>query len=247
MIQPVTRPAMNLVLFEPGELDQPLPRTDARARHVLEVLRRQTGQSFDAGVVDGDIGTATIVAQSDDSLRLSFAPVRTPAPLPAITLLIGMARPQTARDLLRDAATMGVRAMHFVATERSDRSYAQSSLWTSGEWRRQLLIGAAQAFDTRLPEVTWSSTLGKELSNRTAQPGTRVALDNYEASTRLVTVASTAPDAHVTLAIGPERGWGPKDRDQLRDHGYTLAHLGSRVLRVESACIAALAILSARE
>jgi RsmE family RNA methyltransferase len=142
---------------------------------------------------------------------------------------------------------MGVRAMHFVATERSDRSYAQSSLWTSGEWRRQLLIGAAQAFDTRLPEVTWSSTLGKELSNRTAQPGTRVALDNYEASTRLVTVASTAPDAHVTLAIGPERGWGPKDRDQLRDHGYTLAHLGSRVLRVESACIAALAILSARE
>ena len=238
---------MNLVLFEPGELDQPLPRTDTRARHVLEVLRRQTGQSFDAGVVDGDIGTATIVAQSDDSLRLSFAPVRTPAPLPAITLLIGMARPQTARDLLRDAATMGVRAMHFVATERSDRSYAQSSLWTSGEWRRQLLIGAAQAFDTRLPEVTWSSTLGEELSNRTAQPDTRVALDNYEASTRLVTVASTAPDAHVTLAIGPERGWGPKDRDQLRDHGYTLAHLGSRVLRVESACIAALAILSARE
>ena len=87
------------------------------------------------------------------ALHLSFAPVRTPAPLPAITLLIGMARPQTARDLLRDATTMGVRAMHFVATERSDRSYAQSSLWTSGEWRRQLLIGAAQAFDWSSPEL----------------------------------------------------------------------------------------------
>ena len=235
---------MNLVLFEPGELDQLLPRTDPRARHVLEVLRRQTGQSFDAGVVDGDIGTATLVAQSEVALHLSFAPVRTPAPLPAITLLIGMARPQTARDLLRDAATMGVTAMHFVATERSDRSYAQSSLWTSGEWRRQLLIGAAQAFDTRLPEVTWSSTLGEQLSTRAAQPGTRVALDNYEASTRLITASAAA--THVTLAIGPERGWGPKDRAQLREHGYTLAHLGSRVLRVESACVAALAILSAR-
>ena len=244
---------MNLVLFEPGELGLPLPRNDPRARHVLDVLRRQTDQSFDAGVVDGDIGTATIVAQSEVALHLSFAPVRPPAPLPAITLLIGMARPQTARDLLRDATTMGVRAMHFVATERSDRSYAQSSLWTSGEWRRQLLIGAAQAFDTRLPEVTWSSTLGEQLSTRAAQPGTRVALDNYEASTRLVTAnvsssaASTDPAAHVTLAIGPERGWGPKDRGQLREHGYTLAHLGSRVLRVESACVAALAILSARE
>jgi RsmE family RNA methyltransferase len=235
---------MNLVLFEPGELDQPLPRTDPRARHVLEVLRRQTGQSFDAGVVDGDIGTATIVAQNEGSLQLSFAPVRTPPALPAITLLVGMCRPQTARDLLRDAATMGVTAMHFVATERSDRSYAQSSLWTSGEWRRQLLIGAAQAFDTRLPELSWSSTLDEQLSKRTAQPGTRVALDNYEASTRLVTANVAA--THVTLAIGPERGWGPKDREQLRAQGCTLAHLGPRVLRVESACVAALAILAAR-
>jgi RsmE family RNA methyltransferase len=47
------------------------------------------------------------------------------------------------------------------------------------------------------------------------------------------------------LAIGPERGWGPRDRDGLRAAGFALAHLGPRVLRSETAVVAALAILRA--
>jgi len=50
----------------------------------------------------------------------------------------------------------------------------------------------------------------------------------------------------VILALGPERGWGPADRAELRGHGFTLAHLGERVLRAETAVVAALAILRAR-
>jgi RsmE family RNA methyltransferase len=234
---------MNLVLFEPDELAAPLPRADARARHILEVLRRQPGDSFDAGVVDGPIGKATLVA-ADDALTLSFAPTHAPPPLPPITLLLGLARPQTARDLLRDATTFGAAALHFVATERSDRSYGQSSLWTSGEWRRQLLVGAAQAFDTRLPVVTWAHTLADVLAEPVAPGTARLALDNYEATAPLGAV--TPASGPVQLALGPERGWGPKDRERLRDAGFTLVHLGTRVLRVETACIAALAIVHGR-
>jgi RsmE family RNA methyltransferase len=50
----------------------------------------------------------------------------------------------------------------------------------------------------------------------------------------------------VTVAIGPERGWGPGDRAILRAAGATLHHLGPRVLRVEMAVVAALSLVHAR-
>ncbi|WP_415911029.1 16S rRNA (uracil(1498)-N(3))-methyltransferase [Oleiharenicola sp. Vm1] len=49
-------------------------------------------------------------------------------------------------------------------------------------------------------------------------------------------------DQPLVLALGPERGWGPRDRAQLRATGFAFAHLGARVLRLETAVIAALAL-----
>ncbi len=235
---------MNLILFEPAELEPPLPRSDRRARHILDVLRRQPGDTFDVGLVNGPRGRATLVSVGADALWLSFA-WGTPPPAPdPITLVVGLPRPQTARDILRDATTLGVSALHFVRTEKSEPSYAQSTLWSSGEWRRHLLTGAEQAFDTRVPAVT----TGQKLADTLAMLPTdtvRLALDNYEASGPLGGVA-LAPGRHHILALGAERGWSAADRDALRQHGFALVHLGSRVLRSETATIAALAILRSR-
>jgi 16S rRNA (uracil1498-N3)-methyltransferase len=243
---------VNLVLLEPAELGAPLPRTDVRARHILDVLRRREGDTFHAGVVNGPIGTGTLETIGADALAFSFVPVRDPPPLPPITLLIGLPRPPTARDILRDATTCGVAAIHFVATERTDPNYATSTIWRDGEWRRHLLVGAAQAFDTRLPVVTWTHTLGQALTAFGSEADAAcLALDNYEAEAHL---GRWKPDGGIAdqtstpivLALGPERGWGPADRARLRNHGATLLHLGKRVLRVEMAVVAALAILQAR-
>jgi 16S rRNA (uracil1498-N3)-methyltransferase len=242
---------VNLVLFEPSELAAPLPRTDPRAAHILTVLRRQPGDTFDAGTVNGPRGKATLASLSADSLALTFAWDAPQSPLPPTTLLIGLPRPQTARDILRDATTLGATCIHFIATERADPNYATSTLWTSGEWRRHCLAGAAQAFDTRIPEVTWTHTLGSALATPSAStPSTRLALDNYEASAPLQVchLISDKPSdltEGLILAFGPERGFGPVDRETLRSAGFTLAHLGDRVLRVETAVVAALAITRA--
>ena len=234
---------MNLVLFEPTELSAPLPRTDPRATHILDVLRRREGDTFDAGVVGGPLGKATLASVGAAALALDFAWNPPPAPLPPTALLIGLPRPQTARDILREATTLGATGIHFIATERADRNYAASTLWTSGEWRRHCLAGAAQAFDTRIPEVTWTHTLATVLS-ALPSAATRLALDNYEASVPLQK-CNLMGDTSLVLALGPERGWGPADREALRAAGFTLAHLGTRVLRVETAVVAALAIARA--
>lgn len=235
---------MNLILFEPAELTTPLPRTDPRAEHILKILRRQIGDTFDVGLVDGPLGKGTLTAITADSLSLAFIWGAPPPPADPITLLLGLPRPQTARDILRDATTLGVGTLHFVATERSDPNYAAASLWTSGEWRRHCLAGAAQAFATRIPEVTSDYSLATALAALPAATTHRLALDNYEAGAAL-SACPRLNDQPVVLALGPERGWGPADRTALRAHGFTLVHLGPRVLRSETAVLAALTLVRA--
>jgi RsmE family RNA methyltransferase len=235
---------VNLILFEPDEIDRPLPRHDRRAVHVLDVLRRRAGDTFDAGVINGAQGKATLGAIGEHELTLRFALDR-PAPArEPITLVVGLPRPQTARDILRDATTLGVAALHFVRTEKSEPSYAQSTLWSTGEWRRHVIAGAEQSFTTRIPDVAHGVPVAETLATLPTG-GARLALDNYEAAERL-SEYPLSRDAPVTLAVGAERGWSADERAALRKHQFTLAHLGPRVLRTETACVAALSILRAK-
>jgi len=237
-------PLMNIILFSASEVELPLPRRDARARHILTVLRRQPGDQFDAGLIDGPRGKATLVAVESEALRLSFAWGEPPLALAPLRLILGLPRPQTARDLLREGTALGVAAMDFVRTARGEASYAQSSLWTSGEWRELLVTGAAQAFCTRLPSVRHGHSLAAAIA---AVPDgyTRLALDNYEASTALADLV--LPDSPgVVLALGAERGWTDTEREQLRQNGFQFVHLGPRVLRLETAGIAAVSLVKAK-
>ena len=236
---------MNLILFEPTDIAAPLPRRDPRAMHILDVLRRRAGDTFDAGLVNGPHGKATLAALDAHALTLTFAWGAPPPPPDPITLIVGLPRPQTARAILREATALGVAALHFVATEKSEPSYAQSTLWSTGEWRRHLLDGAQQAFDTRLPAITYGRPLTDVLAAIPTATTTRLALDNYESSTPL-SESNLMGYFPVALALGSERGWSARDRDTLRDHGFALAHLGTRVLRTETACIAALTLVRSK-
>ncbi len=227
-----------------AELERPLPRSDRRAAHVLKVLGRAVGESFEAGIIDGPRGKATLRAVSDEAITFAFAPLPSPTAPEPITLAIGLPRPQTARDILRDATTMGVAALHFIRTDRGEPGYGRSTLWTSGEWRRHVIAGAEQAFNPRLPVVTWNQTLAEVFAGGAA--ATRLALDNYESPAPLSQCRVRHDDPHTMVAIGGERGWTAAERATLRGQGFEFHHLGPRVLRTETACVAALAIVRAR-
>ncbi len=235
---------MNIILFRADEVELPLPRHDPRAGHILGVLRRRPGDSFDAGLVNGPRGRGTLVAVTGEALELAFAWTGEPPALCPLQLVIGLPRPQTARDILRDATALGVAALHFVRTEKGEASYARSKLWQSGEWERQVIAGAEQAFCTRLPEVTHGRTLAATLAVLPAGAA-RLALDNYEAPAALAT-CNVAGGSAAVLAVGGERGWSSAEREQLRAAGFGFAHLGPRVLRTETACVAAVTLLKAR-
>jgi 16S rRNA (uracil1498-N3)-methyltransferase len=235
---------VNIILFRPAEVELPLSRSDPRAQHLLGVLRRQPGDTFDAGLINGPRGKGTVVAIEAGRVFMKFEWGVAPPPPPPLTLVVGLPRPQTARDILRDATTLGVAALHFVRTDRGEASYAASSLWQSGAWEECVINGAAQAFCTRLPEVSHGLALAEAIT--ASPPGEiRLAPDNYEAAVALSQVAVPAGRA-VVLAIGAERGWSARERVLLREGGFTFAHLGERVLRTETACLAAVTLIRAK-
>jgi len=235
---------LNLILFHPDEISRPLPRQDPRAQHLLTVLRRRVGDTFDAGQTNGPRGKGTLLHLAPDHLQIRFdwepAP---PPPLDPLTLAIGLPRPQTARKILQEAAALGVQALHFVRTEKGEASYADSTLWHSGEWRRHLEHGTAQAFCTRLPALTHGNTLAGLLDTLPA-PVHGIALDNYEAPAPL-SKCHVLRDTRL-FVFGPERGWSAGERELLRGRGIVFAHLGTRVLRLETAVVAAVAIFKAQ-
>ena len=229
---------MNIVLFEPEEILAPLSARDPRAEHLVRVLRRGVGGTFDAGIVNGARGSATVTRISDESLEFTFEARAAPEPADPIELLVALPRPQTARKILTEAAALGVAHIRFFPSAKGEPGYASSTLWKSREWRARLLEGASQAFATRIPEVDHHTSLSESMAK--VAPGTRrVALDNYEAPHRLGPLGDSRP---LALAFGPERGWSASERLALRAAGFELAHLGPRVLRLETAVVASLAI-----
>ena len=236
---------MNLILFRSDELETALSRGDPRAVHILDVLGCRTGDRFDAGEINGPMGKAEVLRIEDEAVRLRFDLDTTPPLLNAVRLIPGLPRPQTARDILREAASLGVERISFVQTEKGEKSYAGSRLWKDREYQRLLVRGAETAFTTRLPAVEIFSSLPEALSIRSTETN-RVALDNYEAETSLKEHLQSGPAVtRCTLAVGAERGWSDDERNILRNSGFTLVGIGGRVLRTETACIVGLTLVLA--
>lgn len=234
---------MNLILFGEEEIHSLLPLQDPRAIHILHTLRRSRGDVFDAGIINGPRGKAMVAEVEATGLRLRFDPTETPPDLHPGAILVGLPRPQTARKILQEVTSLGIGEIHFAGTDKSEPSYSESKLWTTGEYRRHLTAGAEQAFTTRIPRLRRHGDLAAALELLLPRHE-GVALDNYEATGPL---RSYRPQrAECLLAVGPERGWSGPERDLFRERGVPLLHLGDRPLRTETACLCGLTLLLAK-
>ena len=231
---------MNLLLFDRPFESLRLEGQDPRAQHLRGVLRAEVGTLVYVGFVNGPRGRARVAAMAaDGGLELELVGTEPAPPALPVSLLLGLPRPHTAKRILFEAASLGVTGIHFFEAERGEPSYAQSSLWRSDAWRERLRLGAQQAFGTHLPQVAMHPDLQSALT-ALCGAAVRVVLDNYEAAGPLGAVLPDA-GASAVIALGPERGWSPDERDVLRRNGWKLAHMGAHVLRVETACVAAVA------
>jgi RsmE family RNA methyltransferase len=230
-----------LVLITPDEAAAGLQADDDRARHLRETVSLSVGGTFHVGIENGLRGIATITTLTP---RLTFAVAweKSPQARLPLTVLVGLPRPQTAKKVLHDLASLGAARIIFFESAKGDPGYLTSSLWKDGEWREHVVKGTEQACSTLVPEVTRVGSLAEAVA-LVAPDAWKLALDPYEATgaPELSVAAASA-----VLAIGPERGFAEAERTTLRAAGFGFAHLGDRILRVEAAALVGGALMLAQ-
>jgi 16S rRNA (uracil1498-N3)-methyltransferase len=243
---------LNILVLEKAEVGAPIPRTDRRWSHVKKVLKKKPGDRLDAGIVDGELGKALVLALTDKELVLGFEPEREAPPLAPIRLILGFPRPIQAARILKDLTSLGVAEIRLTGTELGEKSYAQSSIFKDKDFRGPLLEGAEQAGNPRLPKVfthwnlaaclaaTGVQTPGSETIGGLTPAecrGSRIFLHPYGEAERMG--RGTGIDAPLTLAIGSERGWTEAEIELFRASGFSARSLGDRILKTETAALAA--------
>lgn len=241
---------MNVILLENLQSQYLLKGDDNRTSHILKTLKIPVGGSLFLGVYNGPIFKATLANITPDGAILLIPredTLQTPPKALPMTLILGLPRPQTARKILQQATSLGIEAFVFFQAQKGNPQYQESKLWITNEWKDHLKIGAEQAFSTYIPQVTHADSLEEALLIKGKEPSvTTLALDVYEGRESITRIKLPEDLKHLQLALGPEAGWSAKERITLRSHGCLLAHMGLRVLRQETASIAAAFHLASR-
>jgi 16S rRNA (uracil1498-N3)-methyltransferase len=240
---------VNLILLD--ERDAPgschVTLSDARAAHLLKVLKVGPGQAVRVGLLDGPLGTG-IVESADDgrvTMRCVFdgdIPQR-----PRVDVLLALPRPKVMRRLWAQLAALGVGQIILTNAERVERHYFDTHVLAEACYRPLLVEGLQQARDTRLPTVSiyrQFKVLVEDHLDRLFSEGVRLVADPGGTMT-VGSALGERTDHRVLIAIGPEGGWNAFELALLEAHRFRPVSLGPRALRVDTACTALLAIAHA--
>jgi len=215
------------------------------AEHVARVLRLATGDPLTLFNGDGADYAATILAVGKREVRvrvLDRQAVTRESPL-RLTLAQGVARGEKMDLIVQKATELGVARIVPLLTERAevklDAARAEKRL---AHWRAVAASACEQCGRACLPEILPALALPAWLAALADDGALRLALlPEAESSARELRPG----DAGALLVVGPEGGLGERDTIALHEAGFRGLRLGPRILRTETAGLAALAALQA--
>lgn len=229
----------------PLKVGERLTLPEAAANHLVRVLRLREGDRCVLFNGDGYDCDAVLVSAGKRDSIVEIVERRTidnDSPL-RITLLQGIARGEKMDLILQKATELGAARIVPVFADRTEvRLDGDRLLKRAAHWRSVVVSACEQSWRTRLPDIDAPCEL--RAAATCCDASLRLLLDP-EGEHSLSTLPAIA-DAQLVIAIGPEGGWSPRDRDILRAAGFTGLRLGPRILRTETAGLAAIAALQAR-
>jgi 16S rRNA (uracil1498-N3)-methyltransferase len=216
--------------------------SERAARHVL-ALRLRVGDAIALFTGDGTESSATL---TEISKRRTVALVRETlaadreSPL-RTTLVQGVCAADRMDLVLQKATELGVDAIQPLVTARSIVRLSEDRLERRGQhWQNVVLAACEQCGRNRIPRVAPSVTFANYLG-AAPPPGVRILLSPL-GTRRIRDLAVREP---VTLLVGPEGGFSPEERGLALAAGFVEVRFGPRVLRTETAPLAALAAIQA--
>ncbi|MGH8122818.1 MAG: 16S rRNA (uracil(1498)-N(3))-methyltransferase [Rudaea sp.] len=219
--------------------------------HVARVLRLQRGSALILFNGDGreyDAQLASVAKHAVSAQVTSARDADCESPL-QLTLAQSIARGEKMDWILQKATELGVASIVPLVTERTevklDEERAERRV---AHWRSVIAGACEQSGRTRLPQIEAPQRLDRWLGGLADDGAPRLALlPEGEVSVRhfIQVEKISAKDTGVLLCVGPEGGFSEQDAALLRHAGFHGLRLGPRILRTETAGLAALAALQA--
>lgn len=215
-----------------------LPRE--AAHHAARVLRLRVGEAM--ALFDGTGGEyeAKVASIASDRVTVEVGahhPLERESPV-AVTLVQGIAGADRMDFIIQKAVELGVYAIQPVLTSKSVvRLTKERGEARLAHWQRIVIAACEQCGRNRIPEVLPAGPVAQY----EAPEGAAKVMLSPQAKKDLKSLAQ----GPLVLAVGPEAGFDAAEEKLLVQKGFEGARLGPRILRTETAALAALAALNA--
>ena len=213
-----------------------------QAAHLSRVLRAQPGQVFDV-VANGFLHRAEIISVDEHEVVFTLhEELEAESALP-VHLLMAVFKFDHMEWGIEKATELGVARITPVIARRTEKHLAQAAAKRVERWRRMVREAAQQSRRSDVPEVDDPVALKAALGMVRAETKLLLAETEQENSLR---TALDREVVSVALAIGPEGGWTSEEMALFSEKEWKHVTLGPRILRAETAEIAALAVCGAQ-
>jgi 16S rRNA (uracil1498-N3)-methyltransferase len=233
---PIPRIYIDLPLIGGRELTLPY----RASQHLVQVLRLRRGNSLVLFNGQGRDCAATLVAPSKTAARVMVQTAGDPEPQPtlAVHLGIGISKGERMDFVLQKSVELGVNRITPLFTRRSIVRLEGERLARRMEhWRGVVQAACEQSGRRRLPELAAASALSSWLR----LPHSSALLLDHRVRTSLLDLPP--PRGEISLLVGPEGGLDDGERADANKADFVGVRLGPRILRTETAPLAALAAM----
>lgn len=218
-----------------------LTLTGENAHHAGRVLRLRPGEAVtlcDGAGMDYDCTVETVEKDEVVCLVQASHPAET-EPKQRMTLFMALPKGDKMEFIVQKAVELGVSEIVPYLSENCV-SRPEKTGKKVERWRKIAAEAAKQCGRGCLPCVAEVVPVGEAIA-RAAQSETALFFYENEKQTGLKQVLDHGVGRTVALMVGPEGGFAPAEAEQAKQAGLTSVSLGTRILRCETAPVAALA------
>jgi 16S rRNA (uracil1498-N3)-methyltransferase len=213
--------------------------------HLRRVLRLEPGDSIEIFDEQGREHEAAIRAFSAEHAEIEILrsyEARRESPL-NVTLAVGLTKGEKMDLVVEKATELGAHAVApLLSAYTVPKIDERKSARREERWRKIALSAAKQCGRSRVPEILGICGYNEFVARPSADTLKLLFWENEPQQTLKEVHAQESSARSVILAIGPEGGFAREEAELARRHGYRWISLGRRILRAETAAVAALAL-----
>ncbi len=216
--------------------------TGGQALHLARVLRAQPGMRFD--VVAGErVWQAEIVSANEEAVHFTLLAELEADPALPLILLLAVFKFDRLEWAIEKATELGVAQIVPVIARRTEKHLAQAAQARVERWRRIAQEAAKQSRRSDLPAI--HDPISIKDGVRLMPGALRLLLAEQEKQLTLRAALESAAEQQIAIAVGPEGGWAEEELTLFAAEGWQPVSLGPRILRAETAALAAASIVAA--